>query len=686
MKKEKTERAPRLNDVVTGRYQAAKRRGGYLVPDEAGITDIRVTEKGAGPALDGDQVAVRVYRSKPGRKPRGEVTTVLRRAHRQIAGRFERIGRTICLIPGNTKLDLVIKLDLKGFSPNKIRSGDWGVAEILEWPSDRISRLKGDLIEILGNEDQPGLPALLRLRKDGIECEFSEQVQEQALIISRQAIGKKDLESRKDLRGERIFTIDPLTAKDFDDAVQLIDSTGSGWIVGVHIADVGHYIEPGSAIDTEAYERATSIYPVDRVVPMLPESLSDHLCSLRPGEDKLTLGVSFRIKPDGKLDQVVLFESVIHSVRRFTYEDIQAFFDQSGHEKGTGKGELNSGGRKKQIEIPKALEDDLLELRKAARTLRQYRFERGALQLDLPDPEFVFDDSGTVTDLRRRGSHESHQLIEEFMIAANEAVSRKLEKSGYRPLFRVHEEPEDSAFTSIFPVLTRMGIRPPSNKMDIREQFNSILKQAESKPARNVIQRWILRVMMRAEYSHINIGHFGLASGSYVHFTSPIRRYPDLVNHRIVRAFLRGLKSSDPAVRKLTGNLEKTGRHTSRREKRAQKIEWDAQAIYSMQFMKNHLGSIFKGSICGVARMGLFVELVEYPVEGLIRIGMLEDDYYDFDEDCLLLRGRGRGRCFGIGDPVKVLIEKVNIMDGMMSLMLIEHGGNKSGRKTRRTG
>ena len=684
MKPRRSARDSRLNDIVVGRYQAARKRGGYLVPDDPAIADIRIPERGSGSVLDGDQATVRIYRCKPGRVARGEIVTVMRRAHRRIAGRIERNGKSFFLIPGNPKLDLVVQLALKNFRADEVGLGVWGVAEIRKWPAtDRIFSLKGDLVEILGQEDEQGFPILLRLNKDGMGTHFNSKVQAEAQALGQSTIGATDIEIRRDLRGERIFTIDPVRAKDFDDAVQLIDSSGDGWMVGVHIADVAHYIQPGSAIDVEAHERATSVYPVDRVIPMLPESLSNNLCSLRPGEDKLTMSVSFRVRPDGSLDKIYLFESVIHSVRRFSYEDVQALLDGRGGKMGAQQ--AKSAGQTGRHHIPKALEDDLMELHEAAGALRGRRFGRGALQLDLPEPEFIFDESGNVTDLVRRKSNESRQLIEEFMIAANEAVSRQLEKSGYPALFRVHDKPEDSAFKPLLPALERMGIRIPPGRLDIRECFQQILNQALAKPARNVIQRWLLRVMMRAEYRHVNIGHFGLASDSYVHFTSPIRRYPDLVNHRIVRAYIRGVRPGDMELGESTGDIGMTSRHASRMEERAQMIEWDAQAIYSMQFMKLHLGSVFKGFVSGVARVGLFVELLDYPVEGLIRVAMLDDDYYELDEVRLLLRGRNRGKCFGVGDPLKVMVEKVNIHDGLMSLILIDHGRKRPVKKKRTT-
>ena len=655
-------------ETINGVYQASLRRGGYVVPDAAGIPDIRIPPMAVGSALHGDHVQVAVTKARAGHDPKGQITRVLKHANHKILGRLIHAGRYGVVHPKNQRINRVVEIHRR-LDPVEFPEGCWVIAEVKQWSSGPDEPLVGVIAEVLGPDDQPGLPILLLVREGGITPEFPPEVEAEAAALLARAITREALAGRRDLREERIVTIDPARAKDFDDAVGLVRRVHDGWRVGVHIADVAHYVRPESAVDTEAYERATSIYPVDRVIPMLPEALSNQICSLRPDEDRLTMSAEFTISPAGEISDVELYASVIRSARRFAYEEVQGVFEAADEEAGV---EIAP----RAVPHPRpalapALLRDLLELRQAARALGGARMRRGALDLDLPETEILFDSERRVTDLRRAERFEAHRLIEEFMIAANEAVARELERRGLPALYRIHAEPAEEKLRIIAPVLARLGIPVPTRGGISRTQLQTALTAARKHPAGTVVQRWVLRAMKRALYQPENIGHYGLASTSYVHFTSPIRRYPDLLIHRVVKALLEGTNPENGAMTALAEALPLWGRHTSQREERAQRIEWDAQKLLGLDFMRRYLGDIFAAFISGVSPMGFYVELVDYPVEGLVRIGQMDDDFYDLDEETSIWRGRASGRTFALGDPLSVMIERIDVLAGQMDLVLV---------------
>ena len=672
----------RRGDVVTGVLQASARRGGYVVPEAAGAPDVRIPSGGMGAALHSDRVQVTVSRVGRDGKPTGNITRILKHANKQILGQLHRVGRGCVVHPKNPKIHRIVEIHRR-IDRDEVPEGAWVVAEIRQWSNSPHEPLVGKLAEVIGVDGDRGLPILLLIRQQGVLPEFPDEVEAEADALRHQPPAATAA-SRVDFRDRPIFTVDPATAKDFDDAVDLIEKRAGGWRVGVHIADVSHYVRPGSQIDAEARERATSIYPVDRVIPMLPEALSNDLCSLRPDEDKLAMSALFTISTSGAIDDVELCASRIRSVRRFAYEEVQGLFDEAdGLTNGDGDGAL----RHPRPDIPETLRADLMQLRHASRALRAARMERGALDLELPEVEVLFDAEGRVRDLRRSAHFEAHQLIEEFMIAANEAVARTLAARGLPALYRVHAEPDSAGLGTLAPVLSRLGVSVPAKGGLSRQQLQQALNQARRHPAASIIQRWVLRTMQRAKYQPENIGHFGLASDCYLHFTSPIRRYPDLVVHRVVKALLAGEGSGDEGVARIQSGLTEMGIHASAREVRAQRIEWDAEEILSLEFMRRYMGDIFEGFISGVGPMGFYVELVDYPVEGLVRVRDLDDDYYELDEAMAMWRGRSTGRTYGVGDRVTVLIERIDVLAGQMDLILVRkpRGGGKK-KKKKKTG
>ena len=652
------------------------------MPDVAGIPDLRIAPVNSAMALHGDHVQATVYRARPGTQPRARITRILKHANRFILGQVHHSGRYAYVYPRNKKIQRIVEIRRR-LDPEEVPDGAWVMAEVREWTASPDEPLVGQISEVIGTEAERGMPILLLLRGGGVEVTFPADVEREAASLGKAAGVEVMDAARSDFRGERVFTIDPATAKDFDDAINLFGRADGGWRIGVHIADVAHYVRPGGRIDAEAYERGTSIYPVDRVIPMLPETLSNGLCSLRPGEDKCTMSAVFTVGSGGEVRDVELCESVIQSVRRFAYEEVQGLLDEQDVADGTRP--ADAPVRFPRPVVAEALRQDILEIRRASRAIRKRRFQRGALDLDLPETEILFDADGTVRDLRRKERFEAHMLIEDLMIAANEAVPRELERRGYPLLYRVHDEPSEDKVRTIEPVLARFNIPIPKEGSMTREQLRKALEAARRHPAGVIIQRWVLRAMMRAKYQPENIGHFGLASDCYAHFTSPIRRYPDLVVHRVVKAMLAGEQPGGEKVAEMKANLPSWGRHTSMREERAQKIEWDAQEILGLQFMRRYIGDVFDGFISGVNAMGFWVELKDYPVEGLVRVRDLDDDFYDLDEDYHVWRGRSSRRAYGLGEPVPVMIDRIDVLAGPMDLILLKQNKGK-GKSQGRTG
>lgn len=659
---------PRVGELYTGVFQAGGRRGGFVVLETPGMEDVFVPADAAGSALHGDEVRVHVDRYRSGLSPEGTIERVLRHANKQIVGQISRVGRISVVRPKNPKINRLIEIH-RQFPQEHAPDGAWVIAEIREFSKSPHEPLIGTLAEVLGLEGDRRIPILLLIREGGIRPEFPPEVEAEAEQILLRETSQEEIARRCDCRLDRVFTIDPATAKDFDDAIHLVSKNAAGWRIGVHIADVAHYVPPGSRTDAEAYDRATSIYPVDRVIPMLPEALSNGLCSLRPNEEKLVMSALFTVDLAGAVSEVELGESIIRSVQRFTYEEVQRLFhDADGIE----------GSPFPKPEVAPELLDDLMEIREASAALLGARMKRGSLDLDLPETQVMFDAEGIVANVHRKERIESHRLIEDLMIAANEAVARELTRARMPLLYRVHAPPDEGKIAALAPAFARFGIKLPRSGVPSQAEISGALAQARAHPAGPIIQRWVLRAMMRAKYQPENVGHYGLASPCYCHFTSPIRRYPDLIVHRAVKALLR---SRDAQADELAASMmHEWGRHTSSREERAQRIEWDAVKILTLEYMRRHMGDIFEGFIAGVTRRGFFVELIEYPAEGFVPIRSLDDDFYDLDSEGAAFYGRRTGKAFAVGDRVTVQIERIDVLAGEMDFNLVRKEA-KTGKK-----
>jgi len=647
------------SDLITGTLSIARKGYGFVrpeatEPDNPAPPDVYITRKNLGGALHGDRVLVRL-RERGSERPEGRITKILERAHTEFVGRFqfEKKGGTV--IPKDERINRLIQVPKLAFR-NRLKNGMWVMVRILDFGDDRRPML-GEITEIVGEDDEKGIDILLIIRDHGVKPEFPDEVEREAGDLP-QGISDDELARRKDFRHLTTFTIDPETAKDFDDALSIERLPNGLFQLGVHIADVAHYVQSESAIDVEALARATSIYPVDRVIPMLPERLSNNLCSLRPNEDRLAMSVLMNIDSHGKIHHSEFYNSVIRSRHRLNYTEVQTIFDHS---------DPWISARYSDIR------DDLFALKKLSEILIKMREEKGALDLDIGETDVIFDSAGTVIDLRRHPRLASHRLVEQCMILANEAVAQKIFHLHIPSLYRIHESPAQDKLHKLIPVLANFGITLPPKRAITPHMLQNALEHIEQLgDAGAILRTVILRAMMRAQYFPENKGHYGLGSTCYTHFTSPIRRYPDLIVHRILKEVLSGQYKNEENLESWKERLPEIALHSTDMEERAEEIEHEAAKILGLEFMRRFIGFEFEGFVSGVANFGLFVELERYPIDGLIPIASIGNDYYEFNEAAMTLTGKSSGRAFRLGDRLLVSIDHIDVMKQEMDLSLVK--------------
>ena len=615
-----------------------------------------IPERFRGWALPGDKVELKELpaqpdgargRSFPGkrpadknsavRKPGAEVRRVVERGRSQWVGRLRREGGVCFCDVRLGELDLELELAPLGVD-KLVKDKDWIVAGPPGLDEGGREPAPARFLSRLGGDDTPHLDTLIMIKKAALKEEFDADTLREAEALAPE-IPQEATAGRLDLRKGVTFTIDGQDAKDFDDAVSL-ERTASGWRLGVHIADVAHYVLPGSALDKEAYERATSVYLPDRVLPMLPEALSNGLCSLKPKVDRLTMSALLDLDERGRVMSARFANSVIRSARRCTYEEIEAWYD--------GKGGLDTADEA-------ILGPTLKNMRSVALLRRSLRQERGALDFDFPETKVSLDATGMPTALTRRPRLFTHQLIEEFMLAANEAVARELREAGYPLLYRIHEEPDEDKLNDTLAYLGKLKLGSPKGGSATPKDIQRLLAKVEGRPEKRLVQTLVLRSLRLARYSPGHDIHFGLALDDYCHFTSPIRRYPDLVVHRMLKARVAGLSAA--AAKAQAGDLERVGEHTSTMERRAEACERDCVKAKQVRYLEARLGQVFAATVTSVLHFGFFCEIDDFPAEGLVPVGGLRDDYYDFDAANYCLVGSRKKRKITIGDKlwVKVL-------------------------------
>ncbi|MFW6201872.1 MAG: ribonuclease R [Gemmatimonadota bacterium] len=638
----------RLN-LVVGRLQVIRSGAGFVVPDEEEAADLFVPAAAFGSAMHGDRVVARVERGRRGGRAEGRVIRVLQRARETIVGVYHPARNFGFVVPEERKLERDV------FVPPgheaEASAGDVVVVRISNWGDEHLNP-SGAVERVLGPMDRPGVDVLTVVYAHALPLEFPPAVQEEAESIRRRGITGRDLEGRRDLRDAHIFTIDPADAEDHDDALS-IRSLGEGrWEVGVHIADVGHYVEEGGVIDREALERGTSVYLVDRVVPMLPEALSSDLCSLRPDEDRLALSLLLTIDQNGVVRDSELVRSVIRSRHRLSYQAAQAVLD---------------GERAIAPETDQAV----ARLRALSRKLRAARRKRGSIDFDLPEARVVLNTKGEPMEIERVLRLESHRMIEDFMILANETLARRAVEAEIPFLYRVHESPDAERVDRLRDLVATFGVRLSRRDEPGPKDFQRIVARFEDRRESGLVSTVVLRTMKQARYSPENLGHFGLATWNYTHFTSPIRRYPDLMVHRLAaRAFIDGERIPEGLARE---RLPEIARHSSTRERIAVEAERDSVDLKKVEYMERHVGDEFSGTISGVTSFGFFVMIDELYVEGLVHISSLEDDYYVFLEEQYALVGEHTRRRFQLGEPVAVRVASVDREERKIDFMLVEH-------------
>ncbi|GAQ20863.1 ribonuclease R [Deinococcus grandis] len=652
--RKKTYGLPEAMSLIRGRFQASAAGFGFVIPDSGG-EDYYVPAEQTLEAWNGDIVLVRQEgrgdsRDDRGRggsrrgqrgdgNPRASVVRIVQRAYHQLVGTLEFHHGHPILKPDDHRARHRILLLPEGL--DGLEAGARVVTELF-WPEHTgEDEVFGQVSRVLGDQDDPVTETEAVIVKFGLRGDFPPEVLEQANAIPTQ-IPEEALKGRLDLRGFNIFTVDGRDAKDFDDAIHIQPTPEGTFVVGVHIADVSHYVQEGSPLDEEAYARATSVYLPGRVLPMLPEHLSNGVCSLVPYEDRLTMTALVELSAEGEILKVQLAPSVINSKARLTYDEVQAYSEATAT----------------LPEHARHLEGDLHLLLKITTKLRQKRLREGSLDFKLREVKVDVGPDGRMELIPIR-EETARGMIEDLMLLANKVVAHELIQREIPALFRIHEEPTLQRFQDVTNAIGRMGLAFPGGE-PTPQAYQAVLKQVRGTPRESVVNTLLLRSMQQAKYAGENLGHFGLAFGEYLHFTSPIRRYPDLLVHRVLRGMLSGeLKASSRGVAQLQARLPGMGEHTSERERAATEAERDLTKYYQAKWAQEHLGESFPGTVSGVVSSGLFVAL-DNGVEGKLHISHLDDDYYVFIEDAQILRGRSRGRSYRLGDSLHVTIQAVN--------------------------
>lgn len=620
-------------DLVTGRLSVTRDGDGFVRPDGPG-SDVFVPSRRLATAMDGDRVVARVEHRPRGRSPEGSVIRVLDRARETVVGTFHRGRRLSYVRPLDVRLTQDVLL-----TPGEeagAQEGDVVVVRLVSYGEGRLSA-SGTVERVLGALSDPGVDVLAVAYGFGLSLDFPPEVLEGAERAAREATERpgRDRVDRTELL---TFTIDPFDAKDHDDALSVERLDDELVEVGVHIADVSHFVPAGGAVDLEALARGTSVYLVDRTIPMLPAVLSSDVCSLEAEQARFAVSLFMRLDRQGRLHERRYERTVIRCRAGLSYEEAQAVLE----------------GRSS---ISREMDEALRILDDRARALRDHRRGRGALDLDLPEARVLLDAEGAPVDIKRRERLESHRLIEDYMILANEVVANDLEAHGLVGLYRVHEPPAREKMEALGEFLSHFGLQVPRRKALKPSDVQKILAAVSGRPEEALVSTLVLRSLKKARYHTENLGHFGLASPAYLHFTSPIRRYPDLVVHRVVTA---ALVHREPPPYVHPDELVEVAERASAREQAAEEAERASVALKKVEFMERHLGAVFAGRISGVAAFGFFVTLEEYFVEGLVHVSGLADDFYHFRErEYALVGDRGRRR-FRLGERVEVQVARVD--------------------------
>jgi len=644
---------PERMNLSAGTFQGHERGYGFVITNN-GEEDIFIPSDSVNGAMHNDIVIARINKKAVGgRRSEGEIIRIVKRANKTVVGTFESSRNFGFVIPDDKRIfgDIYIpKSEINGAV-----SGQKVEAKILVWPEKRRNA-EGTIIEIIGDKNEPGTDILSIIRSFNLKEEFPGEVIKEAESFG-QTVTDEMREGRRDIRDLRMITIDGEDAKDFDDAVSIERLPDGDFMLGVHIADVSHYVKENSHLDREALKRGNSVYLVDRVLPMLPPALSNGICSLNPKEDRLALSVMMKVNHEGTVVEHDIFESVINSNERMTYTEVYKILVEDD---------------KNLKEKYSYLLEDLYAMEELAQVLKEKRIKRGAIDFNLDEAKIVLDEKGVPIEVKKAERTIANSIIEEFMILCNETVSEHFFWTNTPFLYRIHEEPDQEKIESFAEFVYNLGYTVKGLSKAHPKAFQELLEKVKDTKEETIISTVMLRSMQKAKYSHVNFGHFGLAAKYYSHFTAPIRRYSDLVIHRIIKEFLKG-KINTKREDVLREKFPDVARICSERERVAEEAERETEVLKKVEYMKKHEGDVFEGVISGVASFGMFVEL-DNTVEGLVRMSSMVDDYYVYNEKQYSLIGERTRKIYRIGNAVKVQLVKSDVDARQIEFVLVEDG------------
>ncbi|MHB8207245.1 ribonuclease R [Mucilaginibacter sp.] len=635
-----------LKTFIEGKVDLTNDGSAFIVTDDEFESDIFVAPRKLRNALNGDRVKVYVYAKSKGKRKEGEVIEIIQRAKTEFTGILKLSERFAFFVPDDRKMmhDIFIPMNQLNGAKNGIKA----VAEITDWPSDAKNPI-GRIKHILGAQGENDTEMNAILAEYGFPLSFPAEVEHEAEEIP-EVISEQEIAKRRDFRNVLTFTIDPFDAKDFDDAISFKRLDNGNYEIGVHIADVSHYIIPDSALDKEALDRATSVYLVDRVIPMLPERLSNGLCSLRPKEDKLCFSAVFEMNEEAHIITEWYGKTIIHSDRRFTYEEVQEII------------EAKAGDHV----------DEILKLNELAYILRARKFKNGAISFETTEVKFMLDATGKPTGVYVKERKDAHKLIEDFMLLANRKVAEYVSKLGkgkhkYTFVYRAHDSPKPESLANFAKFAERFGykINTKSDK-ETAKSLNFLMEDVEGKKEQNVLMQLAIRSMAKAIYTTKTSSHYGLAFDHYTHFTSPIRRYPDVMVHRLLFNYLNDGQSANAE------HYEELCKHSSQMEKKAADAERASVKYKQAEYLRDQVGNMFSGVISGVTEWGMYVEIIENKCEGMIRLRDISDDFYTLDEKNYAIIGQRKKKVYQLGDEVKIRVKNVDLTKKQIDFSLVQ--------------
>ena len=654
-----------------GRVDMASRGSGYIISDDF-EDDVYIASNNMNKALHGDEVEFYAYKRRKRGKLEGEVTNIIKRAKSEYVGVIQIHKNYAFVVVDGNKMYTDIFVPINKI--NKAEEGDKVLVSLEDWP-EKADSPHGRILKVLGKPGEHNTEIHAILAEYGLPLEFPHEVEEFANTIDT-SITKAEIAKRRDMRKDLTFTIDPKDAKDFDDALSFKVLDGGLFEIGIHIADVSHYLKEGTILDDEAYERATSVYLVDRVVPMLPEILSNGACSLRPHEEKYTFSAVFKMNDKAEIKDQWFGRTVTYSDARFAYEEAQAIIENNP------KYDLSSRAKSRDhinVEIPKEVSltdksyktqpeigEAVLVLDRLAKIMRRKRMSTGAISFDKVEVKFNLDEQANPVGVFFKTSKDANKLIEEFMLLANKKVAEFIGKQKKTFVYRVHDEPDDSKLAALQNVVGRFGYKLNfKDRKSVASSLNNLLKDVHGKKEQNLVDTLTIRTMSKAEYTTHNIGHYGLAFDYYSHFTSPIRRYPDVMAHRLLQHYLDGGQSVSQDA------YEDKCNHSSNMENLATKAERDSIKYMQIRFMEDHKNENFVGVISGVTDWGIYVEIISNKCEGMVSVRDMKDDHYAFDEDHYALIGKNSKTMYQLGDEVVVKVKNTDLVKKHLDFTLI---------------